>query len=297
MKCKGQNKNGDNCKKWAMNNSEYCYIHSFMKFKGIPFYKNSTFHFLFATLLTIVIFLYSNWTGATKENQEKIISVQEDNYKLLEEIKRNLVKSNLIEFPGRCFCLMSRFYKDETAPKRYIFDIADQTQITDSRFRAYIFDESKICLDLVESSGNLNQLVVEKGIGNFFLNERNIWFFEYGYSDSLSYLRITKDGMVIGEKLFRKKFVLDDLNKNHIMTIGGSYNGRYLNKCDLWFSFLTKQSITFTLKNKRSMVNIIQVSPLFDDPIPPKWAQLKGKNYLMTDLSSENKDLKPISLE
>lgn len=297
MKCAGKNKTGENCKNRAMKDSKYCYVHSFMKFKGIPLYKNSTFHFLFSMSLAIVIFIYSDWTGATKENQEKIISAQEILGKTLEEIRGHIIKSDLIEYPGRCFIIMTRFYNNEMSDTSYIFDFADPKQQSKTRFSAYIEDNSRIHLILITQTGEQNQLIVQKGIGTFFFNERNIWFFEYGFSDTLSYLRITNNGIVIGEKLFNKQFLFDSFENDYILTIGGSYEGKYLNQCDLWFSSLTKHAIVFNLKDKRSIVNIIQESPLFLDPLPPTWAQLRGKNYLITDMTSQNKDLVPITID
>jgi len=77
-KCKSKTIKGNKCNNFAMKNSDYCYMHSFGKFRNTPFLKNSTVHFIAAILLTFVsIFISINYS-ATKEKQELIIKNQEE---------------------------------------------------------------------------------------------------------------------------------------------------------------------------------------------------------------------------
>jgi hypothetical protein len=72
--CKAITKEGNPCKRLAMKNSAYCYPHSFRRIRGIPFWTNATIHFIVALITTIGFGLFSMFTGATKENQENVIS-------------------------------------------------------------------------------------------------------------------------------------------------------------------------------------------------------------------------------
>jgi hypothetical protein len=84
MKCIATKKNGENCKNSASKGSNYCYIHSFGKFRGIPWPANFTLHL---TILGIVLASVSIWfavsKGATKENQEEMMANQG---KIMEEV-------------------------------------------------------------------------------------------------------------------------------------------------------------------------------------------------------------------
>ena len=51
--CKAITKKGQACKNHPMKNTEYCYIHSFGKFKGIPWFKNPTLHIIITLIITI----------------------------------------------------------------------------------------------------------------------------------------------------------------------------------------------------------------------------------------------------
>lgn len=57
-----------------MKDCGYCYIHSFGKFKGIPFWKNSTVHFIVTIILATLFFL----SGPSRKNQEKILQKQDE---------------------------------------------------------------------------------------------------------------------------------------------------------------------------------------------------------------------------
>ena len=69
-----------------MDNSEYCYIHSIGKFKGVNWQKSGTTHI--GIILTLIIFLYTCHTGATIKNQESIIGNQNEQLGLLRKMER-----------------------------------------------------------------------------------------------------------------------------------------------------------------------------------------------------------------
>ncbi len=65
MKCEAKKKNGKDCRANAMKNSRYCYIHSFGRFKNIPWYKNLTVH---SIILVLILF----FLGPSKALQKQI---------------------------------------------------------------------------------------------------------------------------------------------------------------------------------------------------------------------------------
>jgi hypothetical protein len=85
--CKALTKKNISCKNHPMNNSEYCYIHSFGKLKGIPWYKNLTVHFFIISIL-IAIALFS--IGPSRENQEKILENNNKTHDKLDTIDGKL---------------------------------------------------------------------------------------------------------------------------------------------------------------------------------------------------------------
>ena len=78
QKCKAKNRKQVRCGNWALKGADYCYIHSFGKFKNIPLLKNPTFHLIIAIFLAIIPLIISQVTGATKENQKLILRNQEE---------------------------------------------------------------------------------------------------------------------------------------------------------------------------------------------------------------------------
>jgi len=80
--CKAIKRNGEKCKRPSMKNSDYCYIHSFGRFRKIPFYKNPTFHIIISLLFATIYFLIPLFFGSTKEKQEKIIDNQATSLKI-----------------------------------------------------------------------------------------------------------------------------------------------------------------------------------------------------------------------
>lgn len=71
--CKANTKRGDVCKNHAMKGSEYCYVHSFGRFKRIPIWKNASVHFIVTLVIAILIFVITMHKGASRINQEKIL--------------------------------------------------------------------------------------------------------------------------------------------------------------------------------------------------------------------------------
>ncbi|MEE9441854.1 MAG: hypothetical protein V3V99_04230 [candidate division Zixibacteria bacterium] len=94
-KCKKKTKKSRPCKKPAMIDSEYCYIHSIGTFKGVPWYKNGTWHFVIGILITLVIFAYNYYTGPTKEKQDKALSL----LRKMERIDRISYSSLIAKYP------------------------------------------------------------------------------------------------------------------------------------------------------------------------------------------------------
>lgn len=100
MKCTTHKKNGESCNSNAMKGTKYCYIHSFWKIRGIPWYKNLTFHFAgFLGTISIGLALYFGCFGATKAKQEEIIrtaqSIPQKTADLLSENKLDPNKISL----------------------------------------------------------------------------------------------------------------------------------------------------------------------------------------------------------
>jgi hypothetical protein len=58
-----------------MRGADYCYVHSFGRLRGVPFWKNWMFH---AIVLTVLGIAYANYFGPTKENQEQILTKQDE---------------------------------------------------------------------------------------------------------------------------------------------------------------------------------------------------------------------------
>lgn len=72
MKCEAKKRSGENCQANAMISSKYCYMHSFGKFKNIPWYKNLTVHgiAIISIMLTLILF----FLGPSKAQQDKIFN-------------------------------------------------------------------------------------------------------------------------------------------------------------------------------------------------------------------------------
>jgi len=85
-KCKAKTKKGEFCKNIRMKNSDYCYIHSFGRWKGIPFYKNSTLHFIISILLAIVLFSI----GPSRKKQDQMLDNDKKTHDKLDTINGKL---------------------------------------------------------------------------------------------------------------------------------------------------------------------------------------------------------------
>ncbi len=81
-KCEAKTKKGVDCKRSPMKDSSYCYFHSFGKLKNVPFWSNSTVHFLFGLVLTIILYLI----GPSLNNQIKMLSNDKISHQKLSEI-------------------------------------------------------------------------------------------------------------------------------------------------------------------------------------------------------------------
>jgi len=71
VKCSVTKKDKTLCRNNAMKGANYCYIHSFGKFRGVPLLKNSTLHLI--AVLGFLITVYSLFSGATKINQKEML--------------------------------------------------------------------------------------------------------------------------------------------------------------------------------------------------------------------------------
>ena len=94
-KCKAKTKKGYSCNKFAMKGSVYCYIHSFWKRKNIPFYKNSTYHFLIGLIgliITASFNVHSTFFDYSKKTQKTIL----DRQNALKEDSKELKENNEI---------------------------------------------------------------------------------------------------------------------------------------------------------------------------------------------------------
>ncbi len=72
IKCKAQTKKLKSCENYAMNGSEYCYIHSFGRLRKIPFWKNSTIHLFISITFSIIIFFFNWFSSPTKNDTDEI---------------------------------------------------------------------------------------------------------------------------------------------------------------------------------------------------------------------------------
>jgi hypothetical protein len=90
LRCSAINKKGENCKNYKYSDSEYCYLHNLIRKGSLKFYKNPKIHFFFA-IIAIGLALYFGIGGATKENQEVIISNQETQSQDIQKIKELLL--------------------------------------------------------------------------------------------------------------------------------------------------------------------------------------------------------------
>ena len=92
--CTVSTKKGLQCKKYAMSGSDYCYIHSFSRFKGIPFWKNINIHlFLVAALLSVFLFLI----GPSREKQNDILKDVGYSKDLLKDIAESYHSDELLK--------------------------------------------------------------------------------------------------------------------------------------------------------------------------------------------------------
>ncbi len=82
------------CKNYAMNGSDYCYVHSFGRFKGIPFWKNINIHLFLASALLTVFFFF---IGPSRGKQNDILKDVRDNKDLLKDIAESYHSEELLK--------------------------------------------------------------------------------------------------------------------------------------------------------------------------------------------------------
>lgn len=78
MNCIAKKKNGEPCRNNAIKNATYCYVHSFGRFRGIPWWRNSTIHAIIIGIVGIIVAVYFGFFGATKKGQEEIKKAVDD---------------------------------------------------------------------------------------------------------------------------------------------------------------------------------------------------------------------------
>lgn len=71
-KCKAVTKEGTPCKKNAMENSQYCWIHSFGRVKKVQWYRNATIQVAISLIVTLAFSYYLYSKTATKDSQLRI---------------------------------------------------------------------------------------------------------------------------------------------------------------------------------------------------------------------------------
>lgn len=84
--CRAKTRKGEPCRQHPIKNARYCYIHSFGKTEGVPFWKNSTVHFVLPVILTIAIFSYTQLTAPKKESQQKILKESEQTHEAVNHL-------------------------------------------------------------------------------------------------------------------------------------------------------------------------------------------------------------------
>jgi len=82
------------CKNYAMNGSNYCYVHSFGQFKGIAFWKNMNIHLFLASVL-LAVFLF--FIGPSRGKQNDILKDVRDNKDLLKDIAEGYHSEELLK--------------------------------------------------------------------------------------------------------------------------------------------------------------------------------------------------------
>lgn len=100
-RCKRLTRKGVPCCNSPMKNSNFCYVHSFFHFKKIPWWKNSTLHFLFTLAIAVVFFWIQFDIGATKEGQQEIIAKQEETKSKLNSLIRKQESHVLVVHPEK----------------------------------------------------------------------------------------------------------------------------------------------------------------------------------------------------
>ncbi len=72
-----------------MSSSEYCYVHSFGRIKGIPWWKNGTFQSLFVGIfVAIIICLIQLDCTASRKGQENVAKGVQENSEMLARMRR-----------------------------------------------------------------------------------------------------------------------------------------------------------------------------------------------------------------
>lgn len=124
-KCTAITKKQKQCNSYAMKESLYCYIHSFGKLMNIPWWKNSTIHFVITIFLAIIFFIYGNIIIPVYLNRKSSDEQNKNHDELI--IRTDKIQAGLEE-------MLSRL--DKTASKENIKENAKRTFEIGKNFNA-----------------------------------------------------------------------------------------------------------------------------------------------------------------
>jgi len=99
MACKAITRKRIQCKNYAMNGTDFCYIHSIGRFRGVPIFKNPIVHLCVSILVAVLLFR----AGPSRSQQQKIAS---NSAELLKRTSQNI---------GVLTPKYQKSYKQETA--------------------------------------------------------------------------------------------------------------------------------------------------------------------------------------
>lgn len=99
-KCLAMTKEGSSCKKHAMKNSQYCWIHSFGRVKKVQWYRNATIQAAIIPLMLTLAFAYYSYTkAATKDNQKRMENKIDRILKAVEDYDEDNYDQLIQEYP------------------------------------------------------------------------------------------------------------------------------------------------------------------------------------------------------
>ena len=116
-KCKSITKKNTPCKNSRWQKSDYCYIHSFGKFNGVPWYLNSLTHFIVVVILPVTLFLF----GPSRSIQEKMLKNDTETHTKLDRIIDENNETPIL--PSITLKSASLVHKEKLNNGQYNFDI------------------------------------------------------------------------------------------------------------------------------------------------------------------------------